>query len=80
MSAVVRHARELDYVELLVDAGDWPAGTKGTVVSEDPETALVEVSEKYWDWDPAGLPKLDPFLDVPYADLKIVDPYVPSGL
>jgi hypothetical protein len=79
MTAVVRHARELDYVELLVDAGAWPAGIRGTVVWEEPETALVEVSEEYWDTDPEGFPMLDPFVDVRYGDLKVVEPYVPAG-
>ena len=78
MSAVVRHARELDYVELLVDIGAWPAGTRGTVVWEHPDTALVEIAEEYWHRDAEGLPVLDPFIDVPVGDLKIVDPYVPS--
>jgi hypothetical protein len=78
MSAVIGHARELDYVELLVDTGTWSAGTRGTVVWEHPETALVEIAEEYWETDAEGWPVLDPFVDVPVGDLKIVDPYTPS--
>jgi hypothetical protein len=77
-----RHARELDYVELLVPVDEWAAGTRGTVISEDPETALVEVSPDYYGTDAEGFPLRDLFevlVDVPYEDLKIIDAYVPHG-
>lgn len=35
----------LDVVELLTEAGRWPAGTVGTVVEADDAVALVEVSD-----------------------------------
>ena len=82
MSAMIRHAHELDYVEILVDIGEWSAGTRGTVISEDPDTALVEVSEEFSGTDAHGFPLRDlieVLVDVPYDDLKIVDPYVPSS-
>jgi hypothetical protein len=79
---MIHHARELDYVELLVPVDEWSAGTRGTVVWEDPETALVEVSPEFYGMDAEGFPTRDlmeVLVDVPYDDLKIVDPYVPSG-
>ena len=35
----------LDVVELLAGAGRWPAGTVGTIVEADADTALVEISD-----------------------------------
>jgi hypothetical protein len=35
----------LDVVELKVASGRWPAGTIGTVVETDADTALVEISD-----------------------------------
>jgi hypothetical protein len=67
-------ARDLDAVEFLSAAGGWPIGTVGTVVAEDPETALVEVNTE-WLVDEAGLPMrdlMDDLVDVPYEDLRVI--------
>ena len=57
---------EIDVVELLKPAGEWPAGTTGTVVStSDDRHATVEISR---DRDGAALD----FVEVPYADLRVI--------
>jgi hypothetical protein len=38
--------KPLDLVEFAVDAGRWPAGTRGTVVEIFASSALVEVSDE----------------------------------
>ncbi len=44
--ASARHAiAENDYVELLDQVGDWPAGTRGSVVSDYGEVKLVEIAD-----------------------------------
>jgi hypothetical protein len=44
--ATVKHAiAEHDFVELLDSVGKWPAGTRGTVVSDYGEVKLVEISD-----------------------------------
>lgn len=44
--ATVRHMiGELDVVELRDAVGRWPAGTRGTVVSDYGEVKQVEISE-----------------------------------
>jgi len=68
-------AHELDYVELLRDVEGWGAGARGTVVSERPETALVEFSTEA-EVDEHGLPVRDLFDDlvsVPYSALRVVE-------
>jgi hypothetical protein len=45
--ATVRHAiRENDFVELLDAVGQWPSGSRGTVVSERGESKLVEIADE----------------------------------
>ena len=68
-------ARTLDYVELVRSVDSRPAGTRGTVVSEYPESALVELSTEA-SVDAGGLPERDLFEDlvsVPYAALRVVE-------
>lgn len=36
----------LDVVELIADSGRWPAGTVGTVLEADDQSALVEISDE----------------------------------
>jgi hypothetical protein len=44
--ATTKHAiAENDYVELLDRVGDWPVGTRGTVVSDYGEVKLVEIAD-----------------------------------
>lgn len=44
--ATVKHAiREDDFVQLVDAVGDWPPGTRGTVVSERGESKLVEIAD-----------------------------------
>jgi hypothetical protein len=44
--ATVKHAiAEHDYVELVDPVGNWPAGTRGTVVSDHGDIKLVEISD-----------------------------------
>ena len=73
---MARRAHTLDTVKLLRDWEGWPAGTVGAVVSEHPETALVEiVTESTTDAD--GLPErglLDDLITVPYSALDVVGP------
>ena len=45
MMASERHSA-LDVVALLTDSGRWPAGTVGTVVEVDDDSALVEISDE----------------------------------
>ncbi|MGD0454574.1 MAG: hypothetical protein ABSB69_13340 [Solirubrobacteraceae bacterium] len=45
MATVKQAIRENDVVELLYPAGNWPAGTSGTVVSERGEHRLIEISD-----------------------------------
>lgn len=72
---MARRARTLDTVELARDCEGWPVGTVGAVVSEYPQTALVEIAT-----DPGadtdGLPRRDLFHDlvtVPYSALHVVE-------
>jgi hypothetical protein len=73
---MARRAQTLDTVKLLRDWEGWPAGTVGAVVSEHPETALVEiVTDASTDAD--GLPErelLDDLITVPYSALDVVGP------
>jgi hypothetical protein len=69
-------AHELDYVELLEECDGWPAGTCGTVVAEEPDTALVEVATEDR-VDAGGLPRrelFDDLLSAPYDALRVVEP------
>jgi hypothetical protein len=69
-------AHELDYVELVRDVDGLPAGTRGTVVSEYPESALIEVATEMH-VDESGLPErdlLDDLVSAPYSALRIVEP------
>jgi hypothetical protein len=75
-----RRARDLDGVRLLKEVNGWPAGTPGAVVSEAPETALVELSSEDRR-DEEGSPVrnlMDDFVWVPYEDLEVV--YSPAPL
>lgn len=68
----IGRARELDVVVLRKAVGEFPAGTSGTVVSTDPETALVEIVTDGQVVD--GFPARDllaDLIDVPYADLDV---------
>jgi len=58
---------ENDYVELAEQVGKWPAGTRGTSVSDHGEVQLVEVS------DDQGQ-ELDMFI-VPNEKLKLIKQY-----
>jgi hypothetical protein len=58
---------ENDYVELRRSSGRWPAGTKGTAVSDHGAWKLVEVS------DDQGV-MLD-LLEVEQGDLKLIAAY-----
>lgn len=72
--ATVKHAiHELDVVELLdpVDRveleGQWPAGTRGTVVSESDDLKLVEIS------DPDAFGAALDFVPVPESRLTLIN-------
>jgi hypothetical protein len=63
--ATVKHAiGEHDYVELFDKIGRWPAGIRGTVVSDYGDVKLVEIS------DTRGV-ALD-FIQVPESGLKLI--------
>lgn len=69
-----QRARDLDSVKLLRPLDGWASGTRGTVVAEGFETALVEVSTEHL-VDAEGLPLRDlfeDFVDVPYEELEVV--------
>lgn len=40
------HICELDVVELVVEAGRWPAGTQATVLAVFADGALVEIADE----------------------------------
>ena len=65
----MERAHELDTVELTRPVGRWPAGTLGAVVSEGETMAMVEIVPD----SPSGLDLMDEMVDVPYADLKIIE-------
>lgn len=65
--ATVKHAiGELDYVELRDAVGSWPAGTRGTVVSDYGDAKQIEISEH----EPPGA-MLD-LIQVPESRLKLI--------
>jgi len=72
MTTVKHGIYELDVVELLdpVDKveleGQWPAGTRGTVVSERDDVKLVEIS------DPEAFGAALDFISVPESRLKLI--------
>lgn len=73
---MIRTARELDYVELLHDADGAKAGSRGTVVSEHEDSALIELATEA-NVDGEGLPKrelLDDLVTVPYSALRVLQP------
>lgn len=73
---MARRAHTLDTVRLTRDIDGWPAGTIGAVVSERPESALVEVVSDAV-VGATGLPRtdlLDDMISVPYAALDVVWP------
>lgn len=72
---MARRAHELDVVSLRKPVGRFPAGTSGTVVAEDPESALVEIATD--DQTTDGFPTrdlLDDLVDVPYENLEVLRP------
>lgn len=67
-------AHELDVVELVTPVGEWPVGTRGVVVSEDQQSALVEAASEHL-VDSEGLPEralFDDLFSAPYAALRVV--------
>jgi hypothetical protein len=65
--ATVKHAiAEHDFVELIDAVGKWPAGTRGTVVSDHGDVKLVEISE---DRPPGQMLDL---IQVPEAGLTLI--------
>lgn len=58
---------ENDYVELKRDIGQWPAGTRGTAVSDHGASKLIEISDDH------GY-ELDMF-EVAEEDLKLIKQY-----
>ena len=63
---------ELDRVELIKDVDGWRAGTRGTVVSLNPKSALVEVPDPDY---ARGL--LDSMVDVYFDDLRVIERHAP---
>lgn len=69
--ATVKHAiGELDVVELRDSVGRWPAGTRGTVVSDYGRVKQVEISES----EPPGA-MLD-LIQVPEPRLRLIADHV----
>jgi hypothetical protein len=66
----MRQPRELDVVELQRQAGAFPAGTIGTVVSVRSSSALVEIVSDSPDLDHPDL--FDDLVSVPYEDLRVL--------
>jgi hypothetical protein len=60
---------ELDVVALLNPVGDWPAGTRGTVIYDHPDVKLVEICNEFGE----GVDELD----VPSDQLKVV--WIPNA-
>lgn len=72
---MARKAHELDVITLRKPIGRFPAGTSGTVISGDPESALVEIVTDTQ--TTSGFPTrdlLDDLVDVPYEDLEVLHP------
>ncbi len=64
-------ARQYDYVELTVPAGEWAAGTRGHLIELYPNGAgLVEVDGAVDSESPA----LDFLASVEIATLRVLDP------
>lgn len=64
MSATRTAIGEHDVVFLLNPVEGWPAGTRGTVISDDPDFKLVEVSNEFGE--------ALAFLDVRPDELRLV--------
>lgn len=74
-SEMTRKAHELDTVELVCEVDGFPVGTRGTVVSAYPESALVEIPEIVA--SRSGLPARDlsdDLVSAPYSALRVVKP------
>lgn len=72
--AMRRRIRDIDTVKLLSAVGEWPAGTVGVVVAEEPRSALVEIVTED-QLDDEGLPLrdlLDDLVHVDYGDLEVL--------
>jgi len=67
MTTVKQAIAEHDFVELRDGVGRWPAGAKGTVVSDYGDAKLVELADK------RGV-ALD-FIQVPESGLKLISRY-----
>lgn len=61
---------ENDYIELLSQVGRWPAGTRGTAVSDYGDYKLVEIS------DDRG--QMLDLLDIPEDQLKLIQAFASS--
>jgi hypothetical protein len=71
---MAQRARDLDTVKFLKGVDGWSPGTTGVVVSEDPNSALVEiVTDDLVDHEGFPLRDLmDDLVDVPYEDLQVI--------
>jgi hypothetical protein len=70
-----QRVRDLDTVKFLKAVGEWPAGTVGVVIAEEPRSALVEVVTED-QVDDEGFPLrdlLDDLVHVDYTDLEVLD-------
>jgi len=73
---MARRVQLLDTVELTCEWDGWPAGTIAAVVSERPESAVVEIASEAT-IGKTGLPTsdlLDDLVSVPYTALHVVKP------
>jgi hypothetical protein len=64
MAIVRTRITENDYVELIHPVGKWPAGTRGTAVSDYGAWKLLEVSDE--------LGQMLDLFDVAESDLKLI--------
>jgi hypothetical protein len=69
-----RKAHEYDTVKLLESVEGWPAGTIGAVVSEYPESALIEIAT-----DDPKRGMLENLISAPYDQLLVISSRVAAS-
>jgi hypothetical protein len=67
MATIGTQITENDYVELSCAHGKWPAGTRGTAVSDHGASKLIEISDERGQM-------LD-LLEVSATDLRLISPH-----
>jgi len=69
MATIKAQIHENDYVELACAHGKWPAGTRGTAVSDHGASKLIEISDK--------LGQMLDLVEVSEEDLRLISQHPP---